>query len=89
MLRIKELDITFTFCGLDQGFHFSGTKFPFWKWNDPEICCVSQNSGLIPDQMETGMFTVYVTLSGNFSGWKPENFQFPFYKLEIFPVYIS
>ena len=44
-----------------EGFHFSGTKFPFWKWNDPEICCVNRNSGIFPDQMETGMFTVYVT----------------------------
>ena len=32
----------------DQGFHFSGKKFPFWKWNDPEICCVNRNSGIIP-----------------------------------------
>ena len=42
-------------------FYHSGTKFPSWKWNDLEICCVKWNSRIIPDQMGTGMFTVYVT----------------------------
>ena len=31
-----------------EGFHFSGKKFPFWTWNDPEICCVKRNSVIIP-----------------------------------------
>ena len=45
----------------EQGFHFSGKKFSFGKWNDPEICCVNRNFVIIPDQKENGMFTVYVT----------------------------
>ena len=37
---------------------FPEKEFPLWKWNDPEICCVNRNSGIIPDQMKTGMFSL-------------------------------
>ena len=29
------------------GFHFSGKKIPFWKWNDPEIGCVNRNNSVL------------------------------------------
>ena len=39
------------------GFQFFRKKFPFWKWNDSEICCANQNFGItersvIPDILE-------------------------------------
>ena len=27
---------------------YSSHSTQFWKWNDPEICCVNRNSGIIP-----------------------------------------
>ena len=44
---------------------------------NPEICCVNRNSRKIPDQMETGMFTVYVTKSETFAVYGMETVKFP------------
>ena len=37
------------------------SELGFQKKNDLEICCVNQYSKIILDQMETRIFTIYMT----------------------------
>ena len=63
------------------GFPFFRKKFPFWKWNDPEIFLrkpeFRDDSGINGNRKFSGLCHV---------NWK--NFQFPFRKPEKFPVSI-
>ena len=55
-LSLHDPNCTIHLYSLYIGFPFFPNKISLiWKWNDPEICCVNQNSWIILDQMKSGM----------------------------------